>query len=55
MTSDGSVNSIDDETAEFHEKNQKFLKKTEQDKARQAMVQGLIENGRNMLPDFGRR
>ena len=55
MTSDGSVNSIDNETAEFHEKNQKFLKKTEQDKARQAMVQGLIENGRNMLPDFGRR
>ena len=56
ISSAGSVNSIEDEKADFHQKNQKFLKRAEKDKAKKKMkILGDFEKSggrKNIFPDL---
>ena len=54
ISSAGSVNSIEDEKADFHKKNQKFLKRAEKDKANQMKMLGRDVNGRYGFSDYAR-
>ena len=53
MTSAGSVQSLDDEKADFHKKNQKFLKKAEKNKAKEMKRFGSFDNGSAIISDIG--
>ena len=53
MTSAGSVNSLESEKKEFHQQNQKFLKRAERDKAKKMkMLHKNVDSGRRFLPDL---